>query len=154
MKSHSATYRVFSLTMAFLLFFTSVGFSVDMHYCNGELKSSNLFGKAKSCHEIGQGMKNCPHHKKMLEAKKANDTKLSKKGCCSNQTVHFQFDQDQQQEVHSSVVFNKQLQYFVIALVDTFLNTGTQISEKSVYAQYKPPLVPRDIYVLLETFRL
>jgi len=44
--------RVISLLLAFLLGFTSVGYSIDLHFCQGHLKSVALIGKAKSCHEM------------------------------------------------------------------------------------------------------
>ena len=148
------TYRIIALTMAFLMFFTSVGFTVDMHYCQGKLKTFSFIGKAKSCHDIGQGMKNCAHHKKMMAEEKPENDSISKKSCCSNKTLHFQADQDQQNQVENAMVFPSQLQYFVIAFVEIFINSSFVETEKSAFALYKPPLIPRDIYVLLETYLL
>ena len=74
MNSFSSTYRLIALMMAFLMFFTSAGFTMDMHYCGGELKSVSFFGKAKTCHDMaGENetpKKDCPHHKKMMAEKK------------------------------------------------------------------------------------
>ena len=77
MKSTSITYRIIALTMAFLMFFTSVGFTVDMHYCQGKLKTFNFFGKAKSCHEVGEGMKDCPFHAQMNETNKVIEHRIA-----------------------------------------------------------------------------
>ncbi len=154
MKSTSFTYRIIALTMAFLMFFTSVGFTVDMHYCQGKLKTFNFFGKAKSCHDMGEGMKDCPFHAKMKTANKSDGNTISKKGCCSNKTLHFQSDQDQQNQVDNAVVISPQLQYFVIAFVEVFINSSVVETDKPSFALYKPPLIPRDIYVLLETYLL
>lgn len=149
-----STYRIIALTMAFLMFFTSVGFTVDMHYCQGELKTFNFFGKAKSCHEMGQGMKDCPFHAQMKQANKSEDSTINKKGCCSNKTLNFQYDQDQQYQVDNAVVISPQLEYFVIAFVEVFINSSVVETNKPSFALYKPPLIPRDIYVLLETYLL
>ncbi|MFT4665589.1 MAG: hypothetical protein ACI8YQ_003279 [Polaribacter sp.] len=157
MKSTSITYQMFSISMAILMFFTSAGFTVDMHYCQGKLKTISFFGKAKSCHEIGEGMKNCPHHKKMMEEKamKGDMAKeASEKDCCSNKTLHFQSDQDQQYQVNNAVVVSAQLQHFVIAFVESFFKSAVSETGNPTYAHYKPPLIPKDIYVLLETYRL
>ena len=154
MKSTSITYRIIALTIAFLLFVTSVGFTVDMHYCQGKLKTFSFFGKAKSCHDIGEGMKNCPFHAQMKQANKSKSNTISKKGCCSNKTLHFQSDQDQPNQLNNALVINPQLQSFVIAFVEIFINSSVIETDKPSFVLYKPPLIPRDIYVLLETYLL
>ena len=154
MKSTSITYRIIALTMAFLMFFTSVGFTVDMHYCQGKLKTFNFFGKAKSCHDMGEGMKDCPFHAQMNETNKSEGSTISKKGCCSNKTLHFQSDQDHQLQTADFVV-TKQLKQFVIAYVSVFLGEDFDLKREVIaFARYKPPLIPRDIPVLHQAFLL
>ena len=154
MKSNSITYRIFSITMALLMLFSSAGFVLDMHYCQGQLKTTSFFGKAKSCHEVGEGMKNCPHHKKMMAEQKSESNSLSEKGCCSSKTIYLQSDQDQQLQHNNVIETSIQLQHFVIAFTEVFLKSHDSETDNPTYAHYKPPLIPRDIYVLLETFRL
>jgi len=154
MSSNSIPYRVIAMTMALLMFFTSFGFSVDMHYCQGQLKTVNFFGKAKSCYEVGKGMKNCPNHADKNENVKSEGPATNKKSCCNNNTVHFQNDQDQHNPIDNSVVVNSELQQFVFAFVSTFFSYSNTVSDQPVHADYRPPLIPRDIYVLLENFRL
>lgn len=149
------TYRLVALMMAFLMFFSSAGFAMDMHYCGGELKSVSFFGKAKNCHEMaGESdatMKNCPHHKKMIADKKSCS---EDKNCCSNKTLHFQSDQDHQLQTADFVV-TKQLKQFVIAYVSVFLGGDFDLKwEVTPYAHYKPPLIRKDIPVLHQTFLL
>ena len=67
-----AIHRITALTMAFLMFFTSVGFSVDIHYCKGDLKSFSLIGEASACH---QTKKTCPRHKEMESEEKSEEYK-------------------------------------------------------------------------------
>ena len=147
-----STYRLVALIMAFLMFFSSAGFAMDMHFCQGKLKSISFFGKARTCHDMAEGtMKNCPRHKKMMAEKKSCS---EDNNCCSNKTIHFQSDQDQQYQVGNGVVISPQLQYFVIAFVEAFINSSIVETDKPSFAHYKPPLKPRDIYVLLETYLL
>lgn len=149
------TYRFVAVIMAFLMFFSSIGFAIDMHYCGRTLKSVSFFGKAKNCYELANEvkgiMKSCPHHKKLKTAK----TTCSKdKGCCSNKTVHIQSDQDQQV---SSVDFtiNQQLKQFITAYVSVFLLDEFDLDEGGInFVRYKPPIIPRDISVLHQTFLL
>ena len=147
-----STYRLIAILMAFLMFFSSASYAVDMHYCQGKLKSISFFGKAKTCHDMAESaMKNCPHHKKM----KAEEKGCSEdKNCCSNKTVHFQSDQDQQVQNLDFVVSN-QLQQFVIAFVAVFMANDFNIEHEAIaFAYYKPPLIQKDIPVLNQSFLL
>ena len=71
-------YRITSLILAILMFFTSVGFSADFHFCKGELQSFSFLGEAESCHTV---KKSCPNHVNMII------TDSPKKDCCSNKTI-------------------------------------------------------------------
>ena len=137
--------------MAILMFVASTGLTIDLHYCKGRLKNMNLFGKAKSCHEKGKGMKNCPHHKKMM-ADDLEGISNSKKGCCSSKTIHLHSDKDQQLQGNDAFVLSTQLKQFVIALVETFLKSTFSETKAPRYAHYNPPVISRDIYALLESY--
>ncbi len=155
MKVAKSTYRLFALMMAFLMFFSSAGFTMDMHYCGGELKSVSFFGKAKTCQDMaGENethMKDCLHHEKMKTEKKGCS---EDKGCCSNKTVQLQSDQDQKVQTNDFVV-NKQLKQFVIAYVALFFADDFDLQrEATTFTHYKPPLIQRDIPVLNQTFLL
>ena len=147
-----STYRFIALMMAFLMFFSSAGIAMDMHFCQGKLKSVSFFGKAKTCHDMAEGaIKNCPHYKKMMADKKGCS---EDKNCCSNKTVHFQSDQDQQIQ-NSNFVVSKQLQQFVIAYVAVFISNDFNIEYETIpFAHYKPPLIQRDIPILNQSFLL
>ena len=128
---------------------------MDMHYCGGELKSISFFGKAKNCHEIAKedeaAMKDCPHQKKMMTGKKDCS---EAKNCCSNKTVRLQSDQDHQLQTADFAV-SKQLKQFVVAYVAVFFADDFVLEcEAANFAHYKPPLIPKDIPVLHQTFLL
>ena len=95
-------------------------------------------------------MKNCPHHKKMM--KQNNNCSVDKKGCCDNKTMHFQSDQDQ--AVQTLDFTNKQVQQIIIAYVAVFFNNKLIKTDTPSFAEYKPPLVLRDIPVLVQSFLL
>lgn len=140
------------------MFFTSVGFAMDMHFCQGNLKSVSFFGKAKTCHDMaGENetpMKDCPHHKKMMAEKKGCS---EDKDCCSNKTIQLQSDQDQKVQTNDFVVNKqlKQLKQFVIAYVAVFFADNFDLQREAAnFAHYKPPLIQRDIPVLNQTFLL
>ena len=90
------TYRSVALAMALLVLCSSVSFSMDMHFCQGRLKSVSLYGKAKNCHEQAArhaAMPNCPHHRKMAEQQAGCS---EDKNCCSNHALQVDPDLDRQ----------------------------------------------------------
>ena len=145
------TYRIIAVGLALLMFTSSVGFAVDIHYCQGHVKSLSFFGNAKNCHEMS-AMANCPHHKMMTKAKPgcAEDDK----NCCDNKTLHFQSDQDQQIQA-IDVLKDVQLKQFVLAFVSSFfLDNLISESDLPSFTKYRPPLISRDIPVLNQSFLL
>ena len=144
-------YRTTALLMAFLMFFTSVGFSIDMHFCRGQLKSVNLLGKAKSCHVVGAAMKNCPHHQ---QAQTAVNKTIKKKDCCENQLKYFHLDQDQQQNTASFSLSSLSSLQFIVVNLSTYSSTSFSNQEVTTDHLYKPPVLFRDIPVLFANFLL
>ena len=136
-------HRITALIMAFLMFFASVGFSVDFHYCKGELKSFSLIGEASACHKE---MKTCPRHAEMQTVEDNEDSK-----CCSNETVVVD-DIDVDYNLTSSFELTDLQVKIVSAFVYSF--SGNILPEVIQNTRFKkqPPLLTRDIYVLLERF--
>ena len=136
-------YRITALIMAFLMFFTSVGFSVDFHYCKGELKSFSLIGEASACHAE---KKVCPRHAKKELEDKSEDSK-----CCSNEKVivdDLDVDYNLTQDVELSDLQVK----FISALAYSFSGNILPKVIQNTFFKKQVPLVSRDIYVLLERF--
>ena len=154
MKTVNSTYRIISLILAFLMFFSSVGFSIDMHYCQGQLKSFSLLGKAKNCHEMTQAKMACPHHQQQLKPAAEKGCSMSdEKDCCNSETLFFQADHDQNIQA-SNVLISSQTQQFIAAFVVAFIQSTTVENASPVHAFYKPPLILKDIPVLLASFLL
>lgn len=152
MKNINRTYQFFALTMAFLMLTTSVNLAIDLHYCQGQLKSFSLFGKAKSCHEIkATSMINCPHHQKMV--RETEGCSMSKKGCCDNRLLQIQFDKDQMNS-NSEFVVSQELQQFLVAFVEVFFHNVSVEKTIQNHQFYQPPIVFRDIPVLHQSFLL
>lgn len=142
LMSRMRTYRAAAMVMAFLMFFTSMGYSVDLHYCKDELKSFSLFGKAESCHET---MSKCPRHAQMQSSSK------EEKGCCSNKLVIVD-DLDADFDLNTQGV---ELSQFSDHVHEAPLQSDRLIAHKIHLAQffhYNGPSPPRDIYALYERF--
>lgn len=70
-------HRISAFALALLIVGTAMSFSLDMHFCQGHLKSISLLGTAKSCH---QTKKACPIHGQMMSDEQ-------KKDCCNNKNL-------------------------------------------------------------------
>ena len=57
--------------MAFVVVFSTMSFSIDMHYCGDTLVDSTMFGSAANC-----GME--------MEKTSTKECSISKKNCCNN----------------------------------------------------------------------
>ena len=136
--------------MAFLIFLTSAGFSIDMHFCGQQLKSFSLTGKAKNCFELAKTSK-CPKHKTVALA--TPECEMSKKDCCHNKTLNLQADLTPDIPANDFLI-SVQLQDFVVAFIAVYFENRPHQSIKPSFAHYKPPLIPRDIPVFVQSFLL
>ena len=153
MKNISRTYQILALSLAFLMFTTSLSFNLDAHFCQGHLKSFNLFGKAKNCYELAgeASMQNCVHHQQKVEQKPG--CSIDKKDCCERKTFHLQSHQNQEIQTFDFVI-NNHLQQFIVAYVLVFFTDNLIEKSVSSFEHYLPPLISRDIYVLSESVLL
>lgn len=139
---NSVSHRISSLILALIILTTSVGFSVDFHYCKSELKSFSLIGKAESCHTV---KKSCPHHENMMI------TDNSEKDCCSNITIEFE-DLDCDFNISSDVETTDIQLKFSTSFLNTFFSLPPPRVVESEFSDKHNPLPPMDIYVLLDRF--
>jgi len=152
MKSISKTYRIISILLALLVLVSSVGFTANMHYCKGKLKSFSLLGKAKTCHEAKPMtmMPNCPHHKKMMEEQAACSEK--EKDCCDSKFQYFQSDTDKQIG-SAQLEISVPIQQFILASVITFFSALEFTDKQDLnFAYHSPPIIVRDTYALLQRY--
>jgi len=155
MKSISNTYRIIALTMAFVMFATTVNLAIDMHYCQGKLQNVSFFGKAETCHDrMAAKMKNCPNHQMMMAEESSNQgCSMSKTGCCDSKSLHIQSDLDQL-GFSSEFVVSTELQQLVVAFVTVFFNNDFIEKSTPNFQYYHPPIVVKDIPVLNQSFLL
>lgn len=148
MKIHNRKYhRIIASALILLVLLTSVSFTIDRHYCEGELQSTNILGKAASCQKANSTKEvYCPIHKKMMKMDEG-------KSCCENKATFVKADNDLV-DIDFKMPITPHLQQFVIAYVLAFhanINTET---EQILPFSYPPPNISRDICVLLATFLL
>lgn len=143
------TYKIFSVAIAILLFISSSGLTMDMHFCQGDFQRLNLFGKAKTCAEVMQSSKKC--HSK-TKGHQSCGIDGEHKGCCDNKSFDLDMDFDSG-EASPTVMTDAQIQ-FVKAYVSSYFINLTSTPTLHNYLKYYPPPLKRDISILFQTFLL
>lgn len=123
--------------MAFLVLFSTVSFSMDMHFCGDALVDYSFFDDSADC-----GMK-------MLSAKD-EACPMSFMNCCSDQEIN-QEGQDELAISWNSLDLEQQ--QFLMALTYSYIDFYTSLPRQSVpFPEYSPPLITYDRQVMWETF--
>jgi len=126
--------------MALLLLFSTLSFSMDMHYCGEHLVDFSLFDKAEGC-----GMT-------AVADDAPGDCTISKAGmdCCTD--VQILVEGQDNLKVSFDQLTNGQ-QLFLSAFVYSYVNLFESIENRSPEAwEYAPPPLIRDFQVLHQTF--
>lgn len=135
---HQVLHKIASFLMAFVVLFSTMSFTIDMHYCGGTLVDSSIFGKAHSC-----GME-------MQKADTSMDCSITKKNCCSDKQIVIE-GQDELKISFDTLTLDQQ--FIVASFFYTYINLFEGLyTNASSYEDYRPPLVIRRIYKLDETY--
>ena len=130
-------YKSVSILMAFVVLFSTLSFTINMHYCGNTLVETAFFHKAKGC-----GME--------MDKPSSKDCSITKKNCCSDEQLVVD-GQDELQLQVDTISFEQQV--FITSFVYTYINLFEFIDKNvSSYKQYKPPLVIRQIFKIDETY--
>ncbi|MBL4662141.1 MAG: hypothetical protein JKY22_00900 [Flavobacteriaceae bacterium] len=130
--------KVMSMLLTLVVLFSTMSFTIDMHYCGDTLVDKAIFQKAKSC-----GME-------MQQASTNKDCSITKKSCCSDKQVVID-GQDDLQLSFDSLSFEQQ--QFVTSFIYSYINLFEEFDKEiNSFQEYKPPLVVRQIYKLDETY--
>lgn len=130
-------HKVFSITLAFLVLFSTASITVEKHFCAGNLVSVSIFSEAKNC---------CPDTKKTEN----NSEETTKSLCCKDEIEVVQ-GQDQLR-VHKNDLNNFQKD-FVAAFVVSYHNLFTSLPQQTIpFKDYSPPNLVYDIQLLDQVF--
>ncbi|MCF7561599.1 hypothetical protein L3X39_13210 [Sabulilitoribacter multivorans] len=123
--------------MAFVVLFSTMSFTLNMHYCGDNLVETAIFKKAKGC-----GME--------MEKPSTQGCSVTKKNCCDDKQLVIE-GQDELQVQVDKISFDQQV--FIASFFYTYINLFEGLdSNVSSYEEYKPPLVIRRIYKIDETY--
>ncbi|WP_223170178.1 HYC_CC_PP family protein [Maribacter aquimaris] len=130
-------HKIMSFTMAVVVLFSTMSFTVDMHFCGDILVEAAIFHKAKGC-----GME--------IQKPSTEGCTLTKKNCCDNEKLVVDGQNELQQQV-DHISFDQHV--FIASFVYTYLNLFEGLDNNvSSYEKYEPPLVFRQIFKLDETY--
>lgn len=130
--------KIVSSLMALLVLFSTMSFTVDMHFCGGQLIDKAIFSEVKSC-----GMEMHTEHN-------TSNYEIQKPSCCEDISITV----EGQEELKVSVD-KQELQTLQFALLFSYsyLSLFESLSEKHTpFDDYSPPLLTRDRCVLNETY--
>ena len=120
---------------------SSISHSVSFHICGGEIENVAIFGKAQSCEDHGNA---CDH------GGSTNHTSINQKGCCEDATVLIDSDKYASKKTETITVESLYVFLPVAQLVQGFSSLkGLTFNH---FLHYRPPLIERDIIILVQTF--
>ncbi len=130
-------HKILSLSMAIVVLFSTMSFTVNMHYCGGTLVETALFQKAKGC---GMEMGN----------PSTESCSITKKNCCDDKQLSIE-GQDELQLTIDKISFEQQV--FIASFIYTYSKLFEEYNDDiNSFREYKPPLVVRQLYKLDETY--
>ncbi len=123
--------------MAFVVLFSTMSFTINMHYCGDTLVETVVFHKAEGC-----GME--------MEKPTSEGCAIAKKMCCEDQQLVVDGQDELQLQVDKISV---EKQVFISSFFDTYSHRFDDLEKNVVsYEDYRPPLVRRQLYKLDETY--
>tara|TARA_B100000809_G_scaffold251920_1_gene285994 strand:- start:13238 stop:13627 length:390 start_codon:yes stop_codon:yes gene_type:complete len=126
-----------SILMAFVVLFSTLSFTISMHYCGDTLVETALFSKAEGC-----GME--------MQKSSTKDCSVSKKNCCNDKQLMIDGQNELELQV-DSISFEQQI--VIPSFFYTYLNLFKSIDTNgSSYEAYDPPVVISQIFKLDETY--
>ncbi len=128
-----------------LVLLSSTSFTFGIHFCMGQLESIAFFSSADPC-EMAQQKTPCATDKHDLDC---DHQQVTKKGCCEDHTLVLE-GSEELSIVKSISAPDFQMTAVLYALV-SFIFTSPSVDYYS-FNDYSPPLINRDITVLVQSF--
>ena len=148
---HGKFKRVLALVLAILLLVSSTGYSIDLHFCQGQFQTFNLYGKAKKCHD---NKKVSPCHASTKPVCQPSEDLLSaageNSGCCRNQQV--EIEASVRDVISTELISLPDIDFSPITvLISADQDPSESFNYRVSYPVYKPPNPERDIQILYQT---
>ena len=131
------SHKILATVMAFVVLFSTMSFTIDMHFCGDTLVAVSMFQKATGC-----GME--------MEKPAAEGCAIVKSNCCKDKQMIID-GQDEMQLSITTISFEQQvfITSFIYTYVQLFESSDTSVSS---HQAYNKPLVSRRLYKLAEKY--
>ncbi|PKQ45460.1 HYC_CC_PP family protein [Confluentibacter flavum] len=130
-------HKIVSMLMAFVVLFSTLSFTLNMHYCGDTLVETAFLHKAKGC-----GME--------LQNPSTEGCVITKLNCCNDKQLLID-GQDELQLKIDKISLEKQV--FITSFVHTYINLFEGLDNNApTFKEYKPPLVTKQLYKIDETY--
>ena len=128
-------HNILSVFLAIVVLFSTMSFTVNMHYCGRTLVDISIFKEAKTCE---------------MEMPNQSNAFTKKKGCCTDKQVNFE-GQDDLKITWDTFAAEQQL--FIASFYFSYINIFEELQEHNVpFKEYPPPLLVKNIYMVHETY--
>ena len=132
--------QIASVTMALLVLFSTMSFTVDMHYCGDQLVDFSFFKTAENC-----SMKVIPS----IATGEASVMEMEM-DCCTDLEIVLE-GQDDLKISFDQFTFDQQI--FISTFYYTYVNLFETVDKNlNSFKEYSPPPLIRDIQILDQTF--
>ena len=132
-------HKLMATFMACVVIFTTMSFTVDMHFCGDTLVDFSFVQSVKIC-----GMD------KLQPAAICENPIFSSKPCCSDEQVVKPAQEDLKISFDG---FSLDQQYFIVAFTYSYSNLLEEtVTEELSFNDYPPPFIQRDVQVLHQTY--
>lgn len=133
---HSALHKLGATLLAFMVLFSTMSFSMDMHFCGKNLVDFKLFQEANTCGMEMPGME--------------MEISGMENHCCSDLALVIPGQDDLQGSIDT---FTPEQQAFFIAFAYSYLLLLSDTEVRAdPFKDYAPPPLIRDVQVLDQTF--
>ncbi|VXC28578.1 HYC_CC_PP family protein [Maribacter litoralis] len=130
-------HKFLSVTMAVVVFLSTMSFSVDMHYCGDMLVDFSIMEQVKTC-----GMEKVKTD--------CDNTTYTEKSCCTDTQLNVE-GAESMKVSFDQLSFDQQV--FVATFTYSYINLFQGIdSNEFSYKDYSPPFVKQNVQVLHQTF--
>ncbi|MGO3183345.1 MAG: HYC_CC_PP family protein [Aequorivita sp.] len=135
---NSFLHKSIAVALATLVLFTTMSFTVNMHYCGDMMVDFSVVDNAATCGmEHDQSQNDC-------------ENEVQDDSCCSDKQIVVE-GQDNFKVTFDTLTFEQQV--FVATFFHSYINLFDVLDTNIVpFRDYKPPLLTRDIQKLHETY--
>ncbi len=132
--------KISAFLMAIVVLLSTMSFSINEHYCGDDLMDTAIFSKVESC---GMDAHRAVHLKVSFD---------SDNNCCKD-VVKLIEGQNELNTYSENLNFEQKV--FIASFVYSYINLFEGLDENIVpFRNYSPPLVHKDLQILLQTFRI